>query len=108
MGSADVLPSMIASFEAASGTLEERLLAGMLAGEAAGSERDPLQYAAIVVMETDGLKNTDLRIDDSRTPLQDLRKLVTAWLPKSAPYRLRALDPDNAPSSSVVEGNVAE
>lgn len=108
LGSADVLPSMIASFEAANGTLEERLLAGMLAGEAAGSERDPLQSAAIVVMEADGLKNTDLRIDDSRTPLQDLLKLVKAWLPKSAPYRLRALDPDNAPSSSVVEGNLPE
>ncbi|MXN17800.1 DUF1028 domain-containing protein [Pseudooceanicola sp. GBMRC 2024] len=106
LGAAQVLPAMVAGFEAATGALETRLLAGMLAGEAAGSERDPLQSAAVIVVEPDGLKHTDLRIDDSRTPLQDLDQLLQAWLPKAAPYLLRARDPDSAPSSSVVEGNL--
>lgn len=105
LGSAEVLPEMVRAFTAAEGRLEARLLAGMLAGEAAGSERDPLQSASLVVMAADDLKDTDLRIDDSKTPLQTLAALYAAWAPKADAYRLRALDPDNAPSSSVVEGN---
>ncbi len=105
LGSAEVLPQMIRGFEKASGTLEQRLLAGMLAGEAAGSERDPLQSASLVVMGPDELKDSDLRIDDSKTPLQDLASLYERWAPKSDAYKLRAIDPDSAPSSSVVEGN---
>lgn len=105
LGSAEVLPEMVRGFETATGTLEQRLLAGMLAGEAAGSERDPLQSASLVVMDPDELKDTDLRIDDSKTPLQDLAALYAAWAPKADAYKLRAIDPDSAPSSSVVEGN---
>ena len=104
LGSAEVLPEMVRGFEEGSGTLEQRLLAGMLAGEAAGSERDPLQSAFLVVMGPDELKDTDLRIDDSRTPLQDVAALYADWAPKSEAYRLRAVDPDSAPSSSVIEG----
>lgn len=104
LGSADVLPAMVRGFEGATGTLEQRLMAGMLAGEEAGSERDPLQSAFLVVMGPDELKDTDLRIDDSKTPLQDLAALYADWAPKSEPYRLRAIDPDSAPSSSLIEG----
>ncbi|MBU2960772.1 DUF1028 domain-containing protein [Citreicella sp. C3M06] len=105
LGSAEVLPEMVRGFEAASGPLELRLLAGMLAGEAAGSERDPLQSASLVVMGADELKDTDLRVDDSKTPLQDMAALYAGWAPKAEAYRLRAIDPDSAPDSSVVEGN---
>ena len=105
LGGAEVLPEMVRGFETATGTLEQRLLAGMLAGEAAGSERDPLQSASLVVMDPHELKDTDLRIDDSKTPLQDLAALYAAWAPKADAYKLRAIDPDSAPSSSVVEGN---
>jgi len=105
LGSSEVLAQMVHGFEAADGPLEERLMAGMLAGEAAGSERDPLQSASLAVIAMDGIKDSDLRIDDSRQPLQDLLALCRAWAPKSGAYRLRALDPDSAPSSSVVEGN---
>ncbi|MGV0817755.1 DUF1028 domain-containing protein [Martelella sp. AMO21009] len=105
LGSAAVLPEMVRGFEEAGGPLEARLLAGMLAGETAGSERDPLQSASLAVMAPDGLKDTDLRIDDSKTPLQDIDALYRNWAPKADAYRLRALDPDNAPSSSIVEGN---
>lgn len=105
LGSAEVLPEMVRGFETTRGTLETRLLAGMLAGETAGSERDPLQSAYLVVLGPDDLKDSDLRIDDSQTPLQDLKTLYGSWAPKADPYRLRALDPDKAPSSSIVEGN---
>jgi uncharacterized Ntn-hydrolase superfamily protein len=103
LGTADVLPAMVLSFKTAKGPLAERLMAAMIAGEAAGSERDPLQSATIVVLGTDGLKDVDLRIDASVDPLADLKSLLSDWTPKSAAYRLRAIDPDSAPSSSDVE-----
>ncbi|EAP77509.1 DUF1028 domain-containing protein [Roseovarius nubinhibens] len=103
LGSDAVLPAMIAGFEAAKGHLSERLMAGMLAGEAAGSERDPLQSASVVVLGAEALKDVDLRIDDSTDPLADLYRLLEAWLPKAPAYRLRALDPDSAPLSSTIE-----
>jgi uncharacterized Ntn-hydrolase superfamily protein len=103
LGSADVLPAMARGFEAASGHLATRLMAGMLAGEVAGSERDPLQSATVVVLGADNLKDVDLRIDSSALPLQDLSELLMAWLPKARPYRVRAIDPDAAESSSKIE-----
>jgi len=103
LGSDAVLPEMIRGFEIATGDLATRLLAGMLTGEAAGSERDPLQSASVVVMGAQGLKDVDLRIDSSKTPLQDLQEMLVAWLPKAAPYRVRALNPDAAEFSSKIE-----
>lgn len=103
LGSAHVLPALVDTFETKRGTLADRLIAAMMAGEAAGSERDPLQSAAIVVLGSESLKDVDLRIDASADPLSDLANLAVDWLPKAAAYRLRALDPDAAPSSSEVE-----
>lgn len=103
LGSDDVLPAMVDGFEATSGDLATRLVAGMLAGKAAGSERDPLQSASVVVLGAENLKDVDLRVDSSTTPLQDLQKMLVAWLPKAAAYRLRAIDPDAAPFSSQIE-----
>jgi len=103
LGTDEVLPAMVQGFEGASGHLAVRLMAGMRAGEAAGSERDPLQSATVVVLGADSLKDADLRIDSSTTPLQDLTELLTAWLPKAPAYRVRATDPDSAESSSIIE-----
>lgn len=103
LGSEDVLPAMVQRFEDTRGPLAERLIAAMRAGEAAGSERDPLQSAALVVLGDDDLSDVDLRIDASTDPLADLAALLSDWMPKSAAYRQRALDPDSAPASSDVE-----
>lgn len=103
LGSEQVLPSMVQGFETATGDLASRLMAGLLAGEAAGSERDPLQSASIVVLGAENLKDVDLRIDASARPLQDLQEMLVAWRPKAAAYRVRALDPDAAESSSGIE-----
>ncbi|MCV3274367.1 DUF1028 domain-containing protein [Roseobacter sinensis] len=103
LGSPQVLPALVETFETSKGLLANRLVSAMLAGEAAGSERDPLQSAAVVVLGADSLKDVDLRIDASRDPLPDLAALVADWLPKADAYRLRAIDPDRAPSSSAVE-----
>ncbi len=103
LGTDRVLPAMVQGFASTSGDLASRLVAGMLAGETAGSERDPLQSATVVVLGADGLKDVDLRVDSSIRPLQDLREMLVAWLPKAAAYRVRAIDPDAAESSSKIE-----
>lgn len=103
LGSPDVLPALVDTFEATLGVLAYRLIAAMLAGEAAGSERDPLQSACVVVLGADNLRDVDLRVDASENPLSDLAVLLEDWLPKADAYRLRAVDPDAAPSSSEVE-----
>jgi uncharacterized Ntn-hydrolase superfamily protein len=103
LGTADVLPEMVRAFAQASGPLEEKLLAGMLAGQAAGGEQEPLQSAALAVLGEAGLMDADLRVDLSDDPLGALVVLWQDWQPKAAAYRLRALDPDAAPSSATVE-----
>lgn len=105
LGSPEVLPKLVETFETTGGVLADRLVAAMKAGEAAGSERDPLQSAAVVVLGAENLKDVDLRVDASTDPLSDLANLVADWLPKADAYRLRAIDPDRAPSSSAVEHN---
>lgn len=103
LGGADVLAEMVRGFEEASGSLAEKLLAGMLAGQAAGSEREPLQSAALAVLGDAGLMDADLRIDISSDPLGELCALWRDWAPKAPAYRLRAMDPDSAQSSVEVE-----
>jgi len=52
------------------------LLVGLKAGEAAGSERDPLQSAAVKVLGDDDLFDVDIRIDESVDPVSDLYELL--------------------------------
>ncbi|MEI4260144.1 DUF1028 domain-containing protein [Roseovarius sp. D0-M9] len=104
LGSDRVLPAMIDGFEASTGPLAQRLLDAIRTGEAAGSEREPLQSASLVVLGADALKEVDLRVDFAADPLAEMGRLLNDWLPKAGAYRIRALDPDNAPSSAEVEG----
>ena len=103
LSSDDVLPAMLDAASKSTSPLTERLIAGLQAGVAAGGERDPLQSAALCVLGDDDLVETDLRIDKSQNPIDDLNLLWRDWGPKAAVYRLRALHPDDAPSSSDVE-----
>ncbi|QDL93921.1 DUF1028 domain-containing protein (plasmid) [Paroceanicella profunda] len=103
LGSAEVMPAMVATFEATQGPLAERLIAGLAAGVAAGAERDPLQSAALKVLGSEGIFEADLRADRSPTPVDELARLWADWAPKAAAYRLRVLDPDSAPPSREVE-----
>jgi uncharacterized Ntn-hydrolase superfamily protein len=73
-----VLDSMAHTFENVKGTLAERLLKSLLAGQEAGGQITGKQSSALVVK---GLKNAwynqiDLRVDHSRTPFEDLRRLL--------------------------------
>jgi uncharacterized Ntn-hydrolase superfamily protein len=81
LGSPDVLPAMARAFTAASGSLPDRLLASLGAGQDAGGDLRGRQSAALLVVsgspatdEDDGVR-IDLRVDDSGDPVAQLRML---------------------------------
>lgn len=74
----DVLTAMSKAFIDAKGTLAQRLLASIQAGQDAGGQVSGKQSVAIVVK---GLNNAwynqiDLRVDHSKTPFKDLKVLM--------------------------------
>jgi uncharacterized Ntn-hydrolase superfamily protein len=71
---ADTLAAM-----AAPGPLPRRLLAAMLAGEAAGGDRRGKQSAAMVLTTTEDFPDLDLRVDDHPDPLAELSRLLGLW-----------------------------
>lgn len=92
-----VAPAMRDAFLGAEGPLAARLLAGMIAGEAAGGETGPLRSAALLVVRDVPFPLVDLRIDSSPRPLEALRELWLEYAPLVERMRLRALDPDAVP-----------
>jgi uncharacterized Ntn-hydrolase superfamily protein len=79
--SPDVLPAMSAAYTATSGSLADRLLAALTAGQDAGGDLRGRQSAALQVVsgtpateDDDGVR-VDLRVDDSGDPVAQLRML---------------------------------
>lgn len=68
-----------------SGSLGHRLLAALLAGDAAGGDSRGRQSAAMVVYRVDGGYQgssdllVDIRVADSQDPLGDLERVFTKW-----------------------------
>ncbi len=74
----EVLSRMSAAFTATTGTLAQRLLAAIVAGQKAGGQITGKQSAALVVKGPNNIwfNNIDLRVDDSRDPFGDLTRLL--------------------------------
>ncbi len=70
-----VLDRTLAAFTAAEGSLAERLMTALEAGEAAGGDSRGRQSAALKVATSDPYPDLDLRVDDHRDPLAELRRL---------------------------------
>jgi uncharacterized Ntn-hydrolase superfamily protein len=79
--------SMRHAFLETSGSLAERLLNALEAGQAAGGDKRGQQSAALLV-EQAGYRETspertdrlvDLRVDDHPEPIKELRRLLTLW-----------------------------
>jgi uncharacterized Ntn-hydrolase superfamily protein len=80
---------MVDAYQTATGPLAARLLAALEAGEQAGGDIRGKQSAAIVVVKSEAdpdagqigtgviVPQVDLRVDDSREPLIELRRLMT-------------------------------
>jgi len=102
LASAHVVRAMIDSYQAsAAAAFEERLLAGLLGGLAAGGEEGPVRSAGLAVVESAEWRLTDLRVDDADDPAAELSRLLALWLPQKRDYLTRALDPGAAPSYGV-------
>lgn len=79
MANAGVPEAMAAAYEATDGLLTERIMAALEAAQEAGGDIRGSQSAAIVIRAAGGLSRTwDMRIDNSREPLRELRTLVNA------------------------------
>jgi uncharacterized Ntn-hydrolase superfamily protein len=73
-----VLLRMSSTFEKTAGTLAQRLLAALIAGERAGGQVTGKQSAALAVKgaNNEWFNNIDLRVDNSRDPFGDLQILL--------------------------------
>jgi uncharacterized Ntn-hydrolase superfamily protein len=98
----DVLAACVTAFEPDLGRdLEERLVAALEAGLAAGGEAGPVHSSGLLVARDVDWPVSDLRVDWSQTPVADLRALWTRWAPQRDDYVTRALTPGAAPGYGV-------
>jgi uncharacterized Ntn-hydrolase superfamily protein len=80
-----VVPEMARAFEASEGDLCDRLLAALLAGDAAGGDRRGRQSAALLVVREGGGyegrndRYIDLRVDDHPGAPTELARLFEVW-----------------------------
>ena len=107
----EVVAALAYTFERARGTLAERLLAALRAGDVAGGDKRGRQSAALVVEKPAGGyagfndRYVDLRVDDHANPVRELARLLALhrlyFLP-AAPEDVLAID------ASVGQAIVAE
>ena len=83
MRDSGVWPAMLEAYESAKGSLAERLMAAVEAGEAAGGDIRGRQSAAMLVVSATSSSQpwrdrlVDLRVDDHPEPVGELRRLLT-------------------------------
>ena len=84
-----VVTDMGTAFEAAAGSLAERLLSALEAGQKAGGDKRGMQSAAVLVVQKDagygGFDDRliDLRVDDHVTPIAELRRILDVRLDRA-------------------------
>jgi uncharacterized Ntn-hydrolase superfamily protein len=82
MATEGVWPAMAEAYEHAPGTLANRMLAALLAGEAAGGDARGSMSAALVVVDGNAVEGQpsratiDVRVDDHADPLDELARLL--------------------------------
>ena len=83
----DVVARTLAAFGTATGSMAERLLTALEAGEAAGGDRRGKQSAALKVCTRDPYPDLDIRADDHPDPLAELRRLHAVSQERFALFR---------------------
>ena len=102
-----VVPAMLDAFNAAEGSLANRLLTALEAGVAAGGEPYPLRSAALKVARPDlPFAAVDLRVDLAEHPVAALRHHWQVYEPLMEGYALRAVDPSRAPLAAAMESEL--
>jgi uncharacterized Ntn-hydrolase superfamily protein len=82
-----VVDAMLDGFARGRGSLAERLIAGLEAGEAAGGDKRGRQSAAVKLCLADPYPDLDIRADDHPDPLAELRRLHRVSLERYAVFR---------------------
>ncbi len=86
----EVVDAMAATFEKTEGSLAERLVAALEAGQEAGGDSRGRQSAALLVVQKGAGRNTNndvqtrLHVDDHPTPIKELRRLLNIQLAMEA------------------------
>ena len=106
----EVVARTLDRFMAAGGSLAERLLAAMEAGEAAGGDKRGRQGAGLKVCVADPYPDLDIRADDHPDPLAELRRLHRVSLERYAVFRRHLAgrgDPWGTLDRGVIEAAIA-
>lgn len=77
----------LAAYLSASGSMAERLLTAMEAGEQAGGDKRGKQSAGLKIASNDPYPDLDIRADDHPDPLSELRRLYRISLERFAVFR---------------------
>lgn len=81
----EVVDAMLSAFGAATGSLPDRLLDALLAGDRAGGDARGRQSSALLVVRAGGGYGgttdrwIDLRVDDHADPVSEIRRLFDIW-----------------------------
>jgi len=81
--------------------LAERLIQGLEAGFAAGSELKQIKSAAVLVVHEQSFPLVDLRVEFDRSPLTELRFLWETYQPQMDRFVTQVIDPDSLPPPPV-------
>ena len=104
-----VVERTLDAFQHAIGTLAERLLTAMEAGEAAGGDKRGRQGAGLKVCTADPYPDLDIRADDDPDPLAELRRLDRVSQERYAVFRRHlagADDPWGTVDRTVIEAAI--
>ena len=102
LANTEVPAAMLRAFDASEGSLAERLMQAMLAGQAAGGEEGPVHSAGLLVVGDLSWPSVDLRLDwVDDNPVQALYSVWKLYEPQEQAYITRAKDPRVAPTFGV-------
>jgi uncharacterized Ntn-hydrolase superfamily protein len=106
----EVTDAMARSFESSKGPLPERLLDALEAGHAVGGDRRGMESAALLILKPRAIQDfgdheLDLRVDESRNPFVELRRILNAVrsqeMLRGAQIKLRAKDLKGAMDAAI-------
>ncbi len=101
LAGAAVVEALANTFQKTSGTLAERLVAALAAGQAAGGDRRGQESAVLLIVREKGGyggfndRYIDLRVDDHPTPIDELKRLLDLhhlYLGKTNPADVLPID----------------
>lgn len=109
----EVVDGMASAFESTDGTLAEKLVAALEAGQEAGGDRRGRQSAALLVVQKGAGRNINndvavrLHVDDHPTPIKELRRLLNIQLGMRAMQTSRELFRDKKTEAALAEAQRA-